>query len=350
MIVEDTPSDNYLIEEMLMSSSLTISNIYSAERLEDAIKLLKEFSIDLVLLDLSLPDSIGIDSVARLREIGQKIPIIILTGYNDSEMAFEALKHGAQDYLVKGEFNAGFLVKSIQYSIERKKLQNELNLKKKQIIQAVLAAQESERKNIGLELHDNINQILSAIQLNLGFALENSSRAKELIIKSMNNTSLAIEEIRKLSKELILPGNLKELGLVSSIELLISDIRAVTDIKFTLNAETVDERTLTEEQKINIYRIVQEQFNNILKHAECSEVDVRLETIGAQVCLVVRDNGVGFDPQVSRKGIGLANIISRVELFNGKVNINSSPGNGCMLEVVLHSRIQLPQEEVARLS
>lgn len=462
LIVEDNPSDSFLIEEMLSSSALTIKNIYTAERLADALTLLKEHPISLVLLDLSLPDSIGVSSLAKLRELAQKTPIIILTGYNDSDMAFEALKHGAQDYLVKGEFNCGFLVKSIQYSIERKKveekvlvseekyrqifysnpfpmwisdidtshilevndaatkvygydraefltlrindiqklstasssvsisigqgrvskhcrkngdiilvevtcypinyfgrtamqvqindvtekikLQNELTLKKKQIIQAVLVAQENERKGIGLELHDNINQILSAIQLNLGFALEHTSKAKELIIKCMGNTSLAIEEIRKLSKALILPGNLKELGLVASIELLINDILPVTDIQFTLDADSVQETMLSEEQKINLYRIVQEQFNNILKHARCTSVHIHLDTVGQQVRLMVRDNGVGFDPRVARKGIGLTNIISRVELFNGKININSSPGHGCILEVVLHSQVQMPQE------
>ncbi|HYF29600.1 MAG TPA: response regulator [Chitinophagaceae bacterium] len=344
LIVEDTPSDSYLIEEMLLSSTLGIEEIYTAERLADALVILKEHPVSLVLLDLSLPDSAGIDSMVQLKEIGQKTPIIILTGYNDSEMAFEALKHGAQDYLVKGEFNAGFLVKSIQYSIERIRLQNEISLKKKQIIQAVLTAQENERRGIGLELHDNINQILSAIQLNLGFALEHSSKAKELIVKSMGNTSLAIEEIRKLSKALILPGNLKELGLVASIDLLINDLHPVTDINLTLDVSDLQEALLSEEQKINLYRIVQEQINNILKHAHCSKVNIRLDTTEQQVRLIVSDNGVGFDTRAARKGIGLTNIISRTELFNGKVNINSSPGNGCTLEVVLQTKIQLPQE------
>src|ERR1700733_10031066 len=121
LVVEDNPSDLYLIEQMLQASGLPINRVYSAGRIADAIELLKQNEVSLVLLDLSLPDSLGLDSFLGIRQYAQKIPVIILTGQIASEVALQALKQNAQDYLVKGEFNASLLKKSIEYSIERKK-------------------------------------------------------------------------------------------------------------------------------------------------------------------------------------------------------------------------------------
>src|SRR5437773_1899017 len=120
LVIEDNPTDLYLIEEMLQSSGTKTKNIYTADRTSAACDLLKKHDINLVLLDLSLSDSFGIDSFLKIKDVTQKIPVIILTGLTDSETALEALKQGAQDYLVKGEFKTDILVKSIQYSIERK--------------------------------------------------------------------------------------------------------------------------------------------------------------------------------------------------------------------------------------
>ena len=462
LVIEDNPSDFYLLEQMLLSSRLKIDSIYNADRLSKAIEIINEKPIGLVLLDLSLPDSFGIDTFLAIKSVAQKIPVIILTGLSDSDVALEALKHNAQDYLVKGEFDTNLLIKSIEYSIERKKseentlaseekyrqmfyknpfpmwindaechgilevndaaihtygydreeflelslkdiledaedileisscdeikfwrhrkkngdiiivelsyypinyfgktamqaqvndithkvrLEKELNLQKQQLIEAVLNAQEQERKKIGAELHDNINQVLTAIKLNLGLALELPSDDRVVLItKAMNSVMTAIEEIRKLSRSFISSGNLKELGLVDSIEELINDITAVTKINIHLKADDLKEDTLSEEQKITIYRITQEQLNNILKYADASSVTICLQATSEQIHLLIADNGKGFDPSTRRNGIGITNMISRAELFNGKVKIESSPGNGCLLEVVLNAKVHFPQE------
>jgi PAS domain S-box-containing protein len=224
------------------------------------------------------------------------------------------------------------------------RLEKELNLQKQQLIEAVLNAQEQERKKIGAELHDNINQVLTAIKLNLGLALELPTDRTVLITKSMNSVALAIEEIRKLSRSFISSGNLKELGLVDSIIELINDITAVAKINIHLKAEDLDEITLSEEQKITIYRIIQEQLNNILKYADASSVTICIQSTTEQIHLLIADNGKGFDPAIRRNGIGITNMISRAELFNGKVKIDSSPGNGCLIEVVLNAKVHFPQE------
>lgn len=121
LVVEDNAADCFLIQEMLLTSALPIQTILSAKRQAEALHMLKENKVDLVLLDLSLPDSFGLDSFLQLKDAVATIPTIILTGLSDSALALEALQLGAQDYLVKGEFSAYWLVKSIQYSMERKK-------------------------------------------------------------------------------------------------------------------------------------------------------------------------------------------------------------------------------------
>ena len=121
LTVEDNPADLYLLQTMLKSTTLTIGQLYTTDRICEARELLHTRSIQLVLLDLSLPDSLGIETFFGITEMAAaaEIPIIILTGLADTNLALEAIKEGAQDYLVKGEFDESHLSKSIQYSLER---------------------------------------------------------------------------------------------------------------------------------------------------------------------------------------------------------------------------------------
>lgn len=456
LVVEDNPSDLFLLEEMLRASPLEFKQLFSTTRLEEAKKILHKEEISVVLLDLSLPDSFGMDTLKSIRKANQRIPIIILTGLSDSEAALTALQQGAQDYLVKGEFTEGLLVKSIEYSIERKKieenillseekyrqmfyrnpfpmwinevdtlrilevndaaiekygyskdeflqltlndiqvrqvtvsetaasntkrevwehrdktgnvivveftyypinyfgrsamqaqanditqnikLQRELAQQKQQLVDAVLSAQENERRVIGRELHDNVNQILTALKLNLDLAFDNKELAHKFIDNSRNHVSLAMDEIRKLSKELIVPGNLKELGLMLPIQDLLKETLQYSPINWRVQTEGVDEFSLSQEQKLAIYRIIQEQVTNILKHAEATTVIIQLYARNGQVLLKITDNGKGFNTNQPRSGIGITNITSRAESFNGYVKIDSVPGAGCTLEVVLNSK------------
>ena len=121
LTVEDNPSDLFLLEHMIRSSGLTIHRLYSTDRIREAYSLLSTEEIHVVLLDLTLPDSFGIHSFIYLKPVVQRIPVIILTGMSDTNVALEAIKEGAQDYLVKGELTEGLLAKAIQYSMERKR-------------------------------------------------------------------------------------------------------------------------------------------------------------------------------------------------------------------------------------
>ena len=224
-----------------------------------------------------------------------------------------------------------------------KELGRQQTLKHQQITQAVFNAQEKERKGIGEELHDNINQVLAASRLFLDCALTQPKKRIALIRMGITNVTLAIEEIRNLSQALIIPAFIQT-GFRQSIEDLAVHIRIAKKFNIKLDTKDMDETNLGESLKITIYRIIQEQINNILKYAEASEVMIRIASAADTVLLTIRDNGKGFDPLALRKGVGITNINSRAELFNGKVEIESSPGNGCRLKVKLNIKVAASQK------
>jgi two-component system sensor histidine kinase UhpB len=122
LIVEDNEGDYELLREYINDSTLVVENIFHAKRIKDVPILVDGKTIDIALLDLSLSDSTGVDSVITLKQILNKTPIVVLSGAKGIEIAMQAISLGAQDFLVKGEFDERLLSKSLQYSIERKRI------------------------------------------------------------------------------------------------------------------------------------------------------------------------------------------------------------------------------------
>jgi signal transduction histidine kinase len=144
---------------------------------------------------------------------------------------------------------------------------------------------------------------------------------------------LAIEEIRKLSRDLVAP-QLKEESLIDSIRLLTVDIEMAHDmeIRFTHDQEV---EQLSPGKKVTLFRIVQEQLKNIIKHSQATLTEIMLQYNPAEVVLQVRDNGTGFEPKQTYRGIGLSNIYERTKFYNGVVDIKAAPGKGCTLTVTI---------------
>lgn len=124
LLVEDDPSDAKFVKRLIQESQLKLNLIW-VERLVEGINYLKKNPIDLVLLDLSLPDGMGIDTFQKIYSQVPDTPIVVLTGLDDEQLAITTLRGGAQDYLVKGEFDMKSLSRSIRYSIERQKILRE---------------------------------------------------------------------------------------------------------------------------------------------------------------------------------------------------------------------------------
>jgi DNA-binding NarL/FixJ family response regulator len=126
LLIEDNPGDVRLIREMLADDPAQPFTLTHADRLSAGIEKLSHKPADLVLLDLSLPDSHGIETFSKIYAHSPKVPIIVLSGNDDQQLALYAVKSGAQDYLVKGKIDSALLMKAMQYSIERKRYQEEL--------------------------------------------------------------------------------------------------------------------------------------------------------------------------------------------------------------------------------
>src|ERR1700682_2325009 len=126
LLIEDNPGDARLIREMLAEEEALPFVLTHADRLSRGIEILAQKATDLVLLDLSLPDSHGLDTFSKVYAHSPKVPIIVLSGNDDQQLALYAVKSGAQDYLVKGKIDRELLLKAMQYSIERKRYQEEL--------------------------------------------------------------------------------------------------------------------------------------------------------------------------------------------------------------------------------
>lgn len=216
-------------------------------------------------------------------------------------------------------------------------LQQELNDErlryKNEIALEVFNAQERERKKIGEELHDNVNQLLGVVKLYIEHAQVNPAAQNEMLKKSSEYIKQVIDEIRGLSKSLISP-TINDRGLLESLNELIESILNIRDIQIDVHRDNFSEESLTDLQKLMLYRIMQEQLNNILKHSKAEHVDIKFSRTGTTVQLIIEDNGIGFDPKKIKSGLGLKNMRHRLELFNGKMKIVSSPLQGCRLEAM----------------
>jgi signal transduction histidine kinase len=215
-------------------------------------------------------------------------------------------------------------------------LMEERKIRQQQITDAVITGQEKERVEIGQELHDNINQILATTKLYLEYALVQKKSRHKLINESKILTEKAMMEIRKLSNSL-LPPSLEEVGLLEALNDLVENIKTVNSIKIITNWEEFTEYALDKKLKLTIFRIVQEQLNNIIKHAHATSAKISIVQKNDQVWLRIEDDGIGFDTSRRKNGVGIKNIISRSEVNNGKVSIQSKPGEGCVIAVCFTS-------------
>jgi two-component system sensor histidine kinase UhpB len=462
LVVEDNQGDFLLVNEYL-EEVFKRPIIHQQMRFSTALQAVQQSDYDVVLLDLTLPDSAGETSVQQMIQLANVTPVIVLTGLNDKQVGIESLKLGATDYLLKSEVNPLTLFKSIKYSIDRKFADEQLrksevkyrnlfnnnpeiiliwhtdsmqlmdanetaekkygvaraallsqNLmqlapesyhrgskdifkekigavlgqtreitwqqrnqngttmfirfslypidyegqqatlalgtdvtdkmmleqqlaavqreKQQEVTKAVILAQEKEREQLAIELHDNINQLLATSRLYIECAIINENLRQKLLEDSKNYIVGAIAELRKLSKTL-LPPSLGEVGLKDALKDLVDGIRKVNDIEFETDWSSYAEDAADEKLKLSIFRIVQEKLNNILKHANAKHVQLTLAKKHQEIMLCIKDDGVGFDLQRHERGLGLQSIATRAELHQGRLNLVSSPGNGCSITI-----------------
>lgn len=246
--------------------------------------------------------------------------------------------HWHNAYLKNDHGDIIAILSSGEDTTSKKVLQSRLAIqeleRRKQILAAVLEAQENERREIAHELHDNVNQILTTCKILLESEIQKQNGS--LFVKnSYNYLQNAIDEIRNLSHRLN-PAQLEEIGLEGSLQELLNHIDSSG--KFDVQLAINDSEALKEIDyhiSLSLFRIVQEQINNIIKHADAVCIRISID-IGKQfIDMEIADNGRGFNPNKITKGLGLTNIRNRTEFHRGTTHISSAPGEGCSLSIYI---------------
>lgn len=216
--------------------------------------------------------------------------------------------------------------------LKKKRLSKQNIEKEKLIAKTMLIAERRERHRVGMELHDNISQMLAAVKLYLRIPrkkLDNEIDPFKTAVDILDNT---IIEVRALSRKLVSPG-LDENGLIANLLKLITTTQAVVDFTLKFTPEKYVPELLSDTEELIIFRVVQEQLNNIIKYSKATDVSINLFILNKKCSLHITDNGIGFNTKSVHSGIGLSNMRTRVEAVNGKLELTSILGEGTALIV-----------------
>jgi two-component system NarL family sensor kinase len=223
-------------------------------------------------------------------------------------------------------------------TLERQKIAELENEKKLLGIEAMLKGQEQERSRLAKDLHDGLGSMLSGVKISFSNMKENvimdaaNTRAFE---KSLDQLDKTIVELRKVAHNLM-PEALVKFGLKSAVKDFCESIQLSGNTEIICE-QFGAERDLGNIADINVYRIIQELVNNAVSHGRSAQILVQLTKTAERVLITVEDNGKGFEINSLKmaSGMGLANIRSRVNYFNGLLNIESKPGEGTTVNIEL---------------
>jgi two-component sensor histidine kinase len=318
-VIEDNPGDLVLIREMIKESGLEF-DIGNSETLKEGIKTFKELDYDILLLDLGLPDSDGIETFLKAQaELSDKA-IIILTGLSDEEQGTMAVSKGAQDYLIKGQIDPNLLSKSIRYSLERKKAEKEIkaSLKQKELLLR--------------EIHHRVKNNLQIISSLLN--LQSTHITDEKILDHFKDTQNRIKSISLVHEKLYQSEYITQIDILNYIQRLVDDLvrnYGRQDIKISLDVESIPVDTDT---AIPCGLIINELVSNSLKHAfpgnKSGEIRITLKKLKSdEFELIISDNGVGISKDLDLRKLdtlGLELVYNLVNQLDGTIKLQRSPG------------------------
>ena len=223
------------------------------------------------------------------------------------------------------------IYRSLQYIQQSKIKSIELEQQQK-LTQSIFETEENEKTRIGASLHDGLGQLLSAIKMNMQFMQTHLNpddpKVNEVYHKTLDLVETSIRETREVSHELVTNFIITK-GFKTAVEDLVNKLDD-SGLEFEISIFDIP-NTVSDTIKINIYRIIQECINNILKHANATKVYITLEADEEYIHGLIEDNGQGFDIHAAKKkGIGIDNICTRIHFLKGKIDITSNPGNGAL--------------------
>jgi len=352
LLIEDSAADARLFAELLTDCPADRFSLVRVERLGEAIVQFHANKFDVALLDLTLPDSSGLDSLDTLIERFPSLPIVVLTNTNDDELALDAVRYGAQDYLIKRRVNGELLVKSIRYAIERKQAAIDLQVQTDELAETnkLLAARNQELDRFcTIVSHDlkaplrGISNLAQWIGDDLAATLEPGTRLNLTLMRS-----------RVVRMETLIDGLLKYARVGStatsletfSIELLVAEIIDSLDLPDSFTIELPVDLALIKTNRVLLHQVLANLIENAYKHHPRPDGRIQV-TAGLQATIwkfAVIDDGSGialenqvriFDlfqtlssPERGNTGIGLSIVKKLVEAQGGNITLESELGMG----------------------
>lgn len=250
----------------------------------------------------------------------------------------------AESYWIDSALYIGTALESLILSFA---LANKINFykKEKEVIQEqayrqavtfsheMITMQETERKRIASELHDSVGQKLIVIKNKVLLSAKTNVDNKQRSDLLAENVADVIQEIRSISYALR-PYQMDLLGLTQSIKSLAEETLDAANIQYEVHADKIDD-LFEPELQMNIYRIVQECLNNIVKHARASRCAIKILRLNSQVTVTVEDNGIGFSVAQPQSGFGLRGIRERLHILNGTMTAENLVPSGTVTVIIL---------------
>ena len=369
-LLEDNPGDVRLMQEMFRGMpGLTLEG--AADTLDAALSFLGVNDVDIVLADLNVPDSMGLETLTRLRARFPSLPIVVITSITDEALGIRAIHLGAQDYLVKGQTDGQLMQRSLFYAIERKMTEEalaraksnleqdvkdrtrELQTANRELIEQValkvraeadlralsmrvLSMQEEERRNIARELHDQVGQSLTVIKLMLGAAGRTAADDLKPRLKDVSDQVVEVmRQVRAISQSLR-PTVLDDLGLEQGLKSLFAQLKERVGLQVDFQPQPLP--ALDPGVATAAYRIVQEALTNVLRHSGVKEARVQIRMEDGSLKLRIEDRGQGFDAQETHVSTGFSAMRERASLLSGTCVLDSAPGRGTVVTVDIPCR------------
>jgi signal transduction histidine kinase len=382
LMIEDNDPDADLIIELLDQSHMPHFRVHRAETLSQGKKILNVQHVDIVILDLSLPDSMDIQTIEEVLTTAPYVPIVVLTGYEDKTFELRTIRFGAQDYLYKGKIEQPVLVRSLLYAIERKRI--ELELSRSLIRES--EAKEVAEKAVGIrdeflaiashELRTPLTSLKMQMELLTRFLVTEKWDKSHLnrLFKLTENANQQVDRFARLVNTLldiskIQSGRLKlDLSEFDLNQMISETIQRLSDelkkagIEPTMNFSGA---LIGEWDKLRLEQVIINLITNVIKYSRSKSVNVSTElTHKNRVYIKVKDQGVGIAPDnverifqrferavsgrdktISGLGLGLYIVRQIINAHGGTIQVESELGQGStfVIDIPLKVSLRLPE-------
>lgn len=339
LLIEDNPGDARLIREMLRDASGTPFELECTERLSLGLERLTEGGIDVVLLDLGLPDSQGLETFVKAQAKASEVPIIVLTGLADEAVWIDAAKKGAQDYLVKGKVDSSMLMRAIRYAIERKRAQ-QTQERLSQQLQAKVSELETFSYGIAHDLRSPLVSIEGFSRLLREDMLNHDAEKVQEDIRLLESGVRKMQQFLNRTLEYSRAGYQIKLAKDVSFGKIVNE--AITEFNGQISSigatvSLADKFPRVYADRSRIKQVLTNLIQNSIKYRDKTvplKIEIGYDDSGNEVVFFVRDNGLGIDASDAEKvfalfyrstadgegsGIGLAIVKKIIEAHGGRI-------------------------------